>query len=176
MPGNITLTQILRISLAAVALLLPALPAAAQSGASYIAPAEIDRAVEQFTGQPAGSIGGATTPADPRLRLRACKAPLALEWHGVPGRTVAVSCPAHQGWRIYVSILNTAAAAQSGPAIKRGETVTLLVRGHGFSVQRQGEATSSGKVGDWISVRTGRRADPVRARVERPGLVVIPTG
>ena len=51
-----------------------------------------------------------------------------------------------------------------------------MVRGRGFSVQQPGEAMEGGAVGDWIFVRTARKAEPLRARIERPGLAVIPAG
>jgi flagella basal body P-ring formation protein FlgA len=34
----------------------------------------------------------------------------------------------------------------------------------------------SGAAGDWIMVRTSRKAEALRARIERPGLAVIPAG
>lgn len=153
-----------------------AAPAAAQSqGQADLA--QIDRLVEGFTGQPVGTTGGARAPVDRRLRLAACAAPLALDWYGTPGKTVAVSCEGAGGWRIYVNILApTQAAKSSAPVIARGETVTIAVRGRGFTVQRQGEAMEAGAEGDWIKVRTAPDAPPVRARIERPGLVVIPAG
>jgi flagella basal body P-ring formation protein FlgA len=51
-----------------------------------------------------------------------------------------------------------------------------MVRGRGFSVQQQGEAMESGAVGEWIFVRTARKAEALRARIERPGLAVVPAG
>ena len=36
------------------------------------------------------------------------------------------------------------------------------------------QAVEGGAVGDWIFVRTARKAEPLRARIERPGLAVIP--
>jgi flagella basal body P-ring formation protein FlgA len=50
----------------------------------------------------------------------------------------------------------------------------IAVRGRGFSVQQPGEAVEGGAVGDWIFVRTAPKAEALRARIERPGLVVIP--
>lgn len=160
--------------LAFVALL--AGPANAQSqGQADLA--QIDRLVEGFTGQPVGTLGGARAPVDRRLRLAACAAPLALDWYGTPGKTVSVSCTGPGGWQIYVNVLApTQSAKSAAPMIARGETVTIAVRGRGFTVQRQGEAMEAGAEGDWIKVRTAPDAAPVRARVERPGLVVIPAG
>ncbi len=170
--------------------LAPALVAAAPAHASAlpqvtISPAEIDRAVINFTGAMPGEPGGARLPADPRLRLAACAAPLMLDWHTAQRTSIKVECQAGPSpWRIFVAVAppsgsappNVAAtrAAAAAPAVKRGDAVTIMVRGSGFSVQQQGEATEGGAVGDWIFVRTARKADPLRARIERPGLVVIP--
>lgn len=170
--------------------LAPALLAAAPVYASAlpqgtISPSEIDRAIINFTGAMPGEPGGARLPADPRLRLSACAAPLALDWHTAQRTSIKVECQAGPSpWRIFVAVAppsgpaaGFSAAAQTSaaaPAIKRGDAVTIMVRGRGFSVQQQGEATEGGAVGDWIFVRTARKADPLRARIERPGLVVIP--
>lgn len=165
----------MRLAILALAVAIAA-PASARSAGSTD-PAEIDRLVAGFTGQPIGAVGGARAPVDRRLRLAACAGPLALDWYGTPGKTVAVSCPDPGGWQIYVNVLASAPAAKtSAPIVARGETVTIAVRGRGFTVQRQGEAMEAGAEGDWIKVRTGPDAAPVRARIERPGLVVIPAG
>jgi flagellar basal body P-ring formation protein FlgA len=39
---------------------------------------------------------------------------------------------------------------------------------------KPGEAMENGAVGDWIDVRTSRKGEALRARIERPGLAVIP--
>lgn len=143
---------------------------------AYTPPEAIDRAVMGFTGAMIGQPGGARLPADPRLRLAACSGPLALAWHNPARTSVQVQCPGPAPWRIFVAVMpdaNTAPGSGS-VAIKRGDNVTIAVRGRGFSLQQAGEATQSGSVGDWIFVRTARRAEPLRARIERPGLVVIP--
>jgi flagella basal body P-ring formation protein FlgA len=153
-----------------------AAPAVAQAPA-ITDPAQIDRLVEGFTGQKTGVVGGARAPVDRRLRLAACAEPLILDWYGTPGQTVSVSCAGAGGWRIYVNLLGAVSAAKSTtPMIAKGETVTVAVRGRGLTVQRQGEAMEAGAEGDWIKVRTSPDAAPLRARVERPGLVVIPAG
>lgn len=136
----------------------------------------IDTLVEQFTGHKAGTPGGARAALDPRLRLRPCTAPLALDWHGSARHSVSVSCPDPQGWRIFVNLSAPSGAGAAGRSVvvRRGETVAVAIRGRGFTIQRQGEAQGSGAVGEWIPVRTEPQADPIRARIERPGLVVIP--
>lgn len=153
-----------------------AAPAAAQEAShrQFTDPAQIDKAVAQFTGAPIGAIGGARTPTDRRLRLAYCSGPLLLEWHGQTRATVKVQCPDAGGWRIFVATRPAPQAAQPQQVIKRGDAVTVMVKGRGFSVQHSGEATESGAVGDWIEVRTARRADPIHGKIIRPGLVVIP--
>lgn len=156
-------------------------PAEAQARAGgVIDPATIDSAVAAFTGAPVGAPGGARTPSDPRLRLAACAAPLAVSWH-TPARTaVAVECPGPTAWRVFIAVAAAqgpaAAAAAAPPVVKRGDALTVVVRGRGFSVQQAGEAMEAGSLGEWITVRTSRKGEPLRARIERPGLAVIPAG
>ena len=153
-------------------------PAQAQ-GQAMTDPASIDRAVAAFTGAAIGAPGGARVPTDPRLRLSGCGGPLAVSWHTAARTAVQVECPGPTSWRIFVAITPLggnpgSAAARPAPAVKRGDAITVMVRGPGFSVQQPGEAMEAGAVGDWIVVRTARKADPLRARIERPGLAVIP--
>lgn len=142
---------------------------------SYTDPAEIDRAVSAFTGAQIGEPGGARAPADRRLRLAACGEPLDVRWHGRARTSVAVACPGPQSWRIFVAT-DAPRQATAARAVERGDTVTVVVRGRGFTVQQAGEAMEHGAVGDWIEIRTTRGADPLRARIERPGLAIIPVG
>jgi flagella basal body P-ring formation protein FlgA len=153
--------------------------AEAQSRAASTDPAAIDRAVAAFTGAAIGTPGGARMASDQRLRLAGCEGPLAVSWH-TPARTaVQVECPGPSAWRIFVAIAPSsggAPAARAAPVVKRGDAITVLVRGRGFSVQQPGEAMQAGAIGEWIEVRTSRKADALRARIERPGLAVIPAG
>ena len=139
-------------------------------------PAMIDRAVADFTGAAIGTPGGARAATDARLQLAACAGSLAVTWHTAARNAVQVECPGPVSWRIFVAITpaSGAAAARAAPAIKRGDALTIMVRGRGFSVQQPGEALQAGAVGDWIEVRTSRKGEPLRARIERPGLAVIP--
>lgn len=160
-------------------MLLPLCDPPAEAQGRVTDPAEIDRAVAAFTGAATGAPGGARVPADPRLRLAACGGALAVSWH-TPARTaVQVECPGPSSWRIFVAVAPAQggpAAARAAPAVRRGDALTIMVRGRGFSVQQAGEAMEAGGVGDWIFVRTGRKAEGLRARIERPGLAVIPAG
>jgi flagella basal body P-ring formation protein FlgA len=64
---------------------------------------------------------------------------------------------------------------QFGEAIiKRGENVSILVRGKGFTLTRQGAAVEDGAEGQWIKVRASdQRTETLRALVLRPGHVGI---
>lgn len=152
-----------------------AAPVTAQDASGSV-PARIDAAVAQFTGQPIGTAGGARQPVDRRLQLAACGSPFMLDWYGTPGRTVKVECPDGRGWRVFVNLVpqpQAPGAQATRPVIKRGDSILLVVKGHGFTIQRQGEAAEAGSVGDWIEVRTSREAQPVRARIEQGGVAVL---
>lgn len=165
-----------RLTPLALPMLLPLCDPAAEAREATD-PTAIDRAVMAFTGVAIGQPGGARMATDPRLQLAACAVPLAVSWHGQARTAVAVECPGPAGWRIFVAIAaDGSAAARAAPAVKRGDALTIMVRGRGFSVQQTGEAMEPGAVGDWIVVRTSRKAEPLRARIERPGLAVIPAG
>jgi flagella basal body P-ring formation protein FlgA len=142
-------------------------------------PLEIDRAVAAFTGAAVGAPGGARLAADRRLQLAACAGPLAVSWHTTARTAVQVECPGPGGWRIFLATnpaAGAAGAAKAAPAVKRGDALTIVVRGRGFSVQQPGEAVEAGGIGEWILVRTSRKAEPLRARIERPGLALVPAG
>lgn len=180
MKPNIT-PQRLELRLFATALVVAALPlfavlaSAKESGASgFTDPAEIDHAVAQFTGARIGEVGGARLPADRRLRLASCAVPLDVNWHGRAQSIVQVECPGPESWRIFIATRSAAPAPAAANVIARGDPVTVVVRGHGFSVQQSGEAMESGAIGEWIAIRTAARTDAIRARVERPGLAIIP--
>ncbi|MEM8724229.1 MAG: flagella basal body P-ring formation protein FlgA [Pseudomonadota bacterium] len=161
-----------------VPLFSPAMATDDTAANGFTDPRDIDRVVASFTGAGVGQIGGARVPADRRLRLARCDQPLMASWHGRSESTVRVECPSANGWRIFIATRPLPQAAQPQRVVKRGDPVTVIVRGRGFSVQQSGEATENGAVGDWIGIRVGgrnaRNADPIRARIERPGLAIIP--
>ena len=167
-----------RLSPLALPILLPLCDPVAQAR-GMTDPAMIDRAVAAFTGAATGAPGGARGPSDARLQLAACAAPLAVSWHTAARTAVQVECPGPTEWRIFVAVTPAAGApgaVRAAPAIKRGDALTIMVRGRGFSVQQAGEAMQAGAVGDWIDVRTSRKGEPLSARIERPGLAVVPAG
>lgn len=155
-------------------------PAGAQTIRASTDPGAIDRAVTAFTGAAIGAPGGARMASDPRLQLAPCAAPLAVSWHTAARSAVAVECPGPTPWRVFVAISPSQAAAAAPrpatPAVKRGDALTVVVRGRGFSVQQPGEAMEAGAVGEWIEVRTSRKGQALRALIERPGLAVVPAG
>jgi flagellar basal body P-ring formation protein FlgA len=135
----------------------------------------IDAAVAAFTGTGAGQPGGAVMPVDRRLRLAPCYSSLVASWHGTRQDNVMVRCPDPGGWRLFIATSgNGRQEAAAPPAVARGEAVTISVAGDGFAVSQSGEAMEAGPLGGWIRVRTSVKAVPIRARIERPGLVVVP--
>ena len=159
---------------AAVMLVAPNWVSTAHAQPRFIDPVQIDRSVENFTGQPAGSIGGARSPADPRLRLALCGNPLNVTWHGNLKNTVRVACEGRSPWHIFMAVRAAPKSVKAAKIIQRGDSVTIAVEGRGFTVRRPGEAQQAGAIGDWIAVKTSRKAKPVSAKIVRPGLVVIP--
>lgn len=143
--------------------------------------AVIDSAVAGFTGAAIGVPGGAMTAVDRRLRLKPCAAPLALSWRGARRDSVLVQCPDAGGWKLFVPVRARPAAVPAEaepPAVTRGDSVSIVVQGAGFSISRPGEALESGSAGVWIRVRPDtanpRGGDTFRARVIRPGVVFLP--
>jgi len=153
-------------------------PAGGQANAGLPAPFAnldaIDAEIAGFAGHTIGQTGGASMPVDRRLRLNACRSPLALSWRMPRRDSVMVECPDAGSWRLFVPVHQ----AESGAtAVARGEAVTIALLGDGFSVSQAGEAMDAGAVGDWIRVRglkNGQaQGDTMRARVSRPGEVVV---
>ncbi len=140
----------------------------------------IDRKVARFTGAAIGEPGGARMPVDRRLRLRSCAADLYVAWHTARKDTVLVRCTDTGGWRLFVPVQQRprVQAEAALPVIRRGDPLTIMVEGTGFSVSRHGEALEAGPAGAWIRVRpvNGRRhgQDTLRARIVRPGIVSLP--
>ncbi len=166
---------------AAAAIALHGQTAAAQGQApAYTDPRAVDAAIADFVGAANGEPGGARHVVDRRLKLSVCSAPLALDWHGKRRDTVKVGCPDRGGWQIFVAIAPAAGEAgeqaETVPIVNRGDAVSIMVRGNGFSVTQAGEALEGGAAGDWIRVRPTETRDALHARVERPGLVIVPAG
>ncbi len=131
----------------------------------------IERQVAAFAeGDPADPTS-TLIPVDRRLRLSACATALELAWPGTRRDSVLVRCPQPGGWKIYVRLLagSTTRAAMT-PVVMKGDSVTVMLRGPGFSVSQSGEAMEPGAVDSWVRVRVGKDGE-MRARVLRPGVV-----
>lgn len=145
------------------------------AAAAFADLAAIDRAVEDFIGAPPGNEGGAQAPVDRRLRLSPCPTPLVLSWRTARHDTVVVECRQGQGWRLFVPVRTVAQVASTEILIRRGDPVSLTLSGPNFSISQPAEALDPGGTGAWIRVRgLGAKAQPMRARIVRAGLVVIP--
>lgn len=168
-------------ALLACALAATTAPAFAQ-GADFADPAALDAEVAAFTGAAIGTPGGARAPVDRRLRLARCTAPLQLAWHGRAADMVQVACPAGTGWRIFVPVASagqpsaTLSSGQGQQVVEKGQVLTIVVAGRGFSVSQQGEALEGGAIGAWIRIRPEGNREPVRARIETPQRAIIPLG
>lgn len=153
--------------------------AAAVSG-NFADLSAIDRQVAAFTGAGVGEVGGALTPVDRRLRLQPCLGGVALSWRTTLQDSVVVQCGDANGWRLFVPVKRpvAAVAAAQANAVNRGDAVSIAVSGDGFTVSQPGEAMEAGPIGAWIRVRPvsvgSASAEPMRARIERPGLVTLP--
>lgn len=159
----------------AAALTLAAMPAAAAAQSVGEADlSEIDREIAAFTGAAIGSPGGARAPIDRRMRLARCGAGLHLSPYGIRQDSVAVQCPG--GWRIFVPLVRSIKASAAADLIGRGDQVSIVLEGRGFSVTQSGEAMEAGGEGDWIRIKPPGAGDPIRAKVVSPGRVTIPTG
>jgi flagella basal body P-ring formation protein FlgA len=139
--------------------------------------AAIDAQVASFTGHATGQSGGASMPVDRRLRINACRSPVAVSWRAGRRDSVLVECPDPGSWRLFVPVRQAEAGAAGAVAIARGESVNIAVVGEGFSVSQAGEAMDSGSIGDWIRVRGLKngtaQGEPMRAQITRPGTVEV---
>ncbi|MBS7671307.1 flagella basal body P-ring formation protein FlgA [Croceicoccus gelatinilyticus] len=143
---------------------------------------DLDRKIAAFTGAQIGEPGGPVQTVDKRLRLKDCASEPELSWRDENEQTLVVRCPQAGGWRLYVPVRANDAPGSAGvapTAVHRGDAVSIAISGQGFSISRPGEAMEDGAVGDWIKVRpatTGRqRADIMRARITKPGVVTLAT-
>ncbi len=130
----------------------------------------VEYQVAAFLGVSPAAAGSAFMPVDRRLRLSACPAPLAISWYGTRQQSVLVQCPQPGGWKIYVRTMGNSMAPVAMPVIKRGDAVTVTLRGPGFSISQSAEALEQGAVGEWVRIRVGKDSE-MRAEVLRPGTV-----
>jgi flagella basal body P-ring formation protein FlgA len=170
-------------TLSFLALALAASPAAAQNFQSTTL---IDKAVAGFSGHAIGETGGARTAVDARLKLAVCPM-VSLNWRTDSHDSVVVTCPDPQ-WRIFVPMLMpasapapaTSTAPAAAPAakapiiIKRGDPVTVVAGENGFSVTRDGVATTDAAAGARVLIRVQDGKPPIQAIAVEPGKAVIP--
>ena len=166
--------------LLSIALIVAATPAAAQNFQSTMM---IDKAVAGFAGHPIGETGGARTAVDTRLKLATC-AMVSLNWRTDSHDSVVVTCPDPQ-WRLFVPMLMPAsappaatpaapvAAAKAVIVIKRGDPVTVVAGDGGFSVTRDGIATTDAAAGARVLIRVQEGKPPIQAIAVEPGKAMI---
>ena len=159
-----------------IGLSLAACPASAQGVQSA---ALIDKAVAGFTGHRIGEAGGARAAVDTRLKLAACPM-VSLAWRTDSRDSVIVTCSDPQ-WRIFVPVLLPVStptpatpAAKLAIVIKRGDPVTLVAGESGFSVTRDGIATTDAVAGARVLIRVQDGKPPIQAIAVEPGKAMIP--
>jgi len=164
-----------------LALALAAAPVTAQTFQSTTL---LDKAVAGFTGHGIGETGGARSEVDTRLKLAPCPM-VSLSWRTELHDAVVVTCPDPQ-WRIFVPVMMPASpapaatpaaavvAAKAPIVIKRGDPVTVVAGDGGFSVTRDGIATTDAAAGARVLVRVQDGKPPIQAIAVEPGKAVIP--
>lgn len=169
-------------TLSFIALMLAANPAVAQNFQSTTL---IDKAVAGFTGHAIGESGGARTAVDARLKLAACPM-VSLNWRTDSRDSVVVTCTDPQ-WRIFVPVMMPArpapaatpaaaavTAVKAAIVIKRGDPVTVVAGDGGFSVTRDGIATTDAAAGARVLIRVQDGKPPIQAIAVEPGKAMIP--
>lgn len=172
----------IRFPVALLALCATPFAAVAASASEFQDLEALDVAVAASMGADIGQPGGARAKVDRRLKLKAC--PDVPTVSGPVLGAAVVRCQPI-GWSIRVPLTMQAAAAP-GPAlgrssntardaVARGQAVRLVVEGNGFALSRTMIADRDGKIGDMISVRSDRRAQPILVRVIGMGEVAVPS-
>ena len=171
----------IRVLLASCLIVAAATPAAAQT---FQSTTMIDKAVAGFAGHAVGETGGARTTVDTRLKLTACPM-VSLNWRTDSHDSVVVTCSDPQ-WRIFVPMLMPAsappaataaapvAAAKAAIVIKRGDPVMVVAGEGGFSVTRDGIATTDAAAGARVLIRVQEGKPPIQAIAVEPGKAMIP--
>ena len=138
-------------------------------------PAAIDRAVSAFVAGATGMENARARPVDRRLRLAACRSPLALAWHGGARGTILVQCPEPGGWRLFVPAPGAGerTGQHGAPVVNRGDPVSIRIAGRGFAVTTTGEALEAGQVDQWIRIRPIGAKASLRGQVVGAGLVAV---
>lgn len=121
-----------------------------------------------------GQPGGPATGIDRRLKLAAC--PTRPAFDAPVMNAVAIRCPA-TGWRIRVPLTrgdtSPAAIAAAAPVVQRGDAVSVIASGAGFTVSQSGIAQEKGAPGARIRVKMDPKKPPIYAEVVAQGEVRI---
>ena len=167
--------------------MIVALLLAAAAPAAFQDIAALDRAVAGFTGHALGEEGGARTPIDARLRLRACPM-AAIAWRSDAHDAVTISCTGPD-WRLFVPVrrsvpvANVAAAAaaprvvppvKAEPVIRRGDPVVIEAGSEGFAISREGVAMADAAPGARFMVKVDDTRTPVQAIAVASGRATLP--
>ncbi|MES2754047.1 MAG: flagella basal body P-ring formation protein FlgA [Pseudomonadota bacterium] len=153
------------------------------AAATFQDTAALDRAVAGFTGNAVGTMGGARTAVDARLKLAQCPT-LALAWRTPAQDAVVVRCAGPE-WRIFVPVMMpatqpVAAAARPAatiavaPVIRRNDPVTIEAGTPGFSITREGVALGDAAPGARFLVRVEGGKGPVQATAVAAGRATLP--
>lgn len=112
--------------------------------------------LDQLDGQvgvAAQSMGSTAAPVDRRLRLARC--PQGVQIETADARSLAVRCPA-LGWRLRVPLTTapaTIAATAKALLVRRGDPLTVLSNGGGFTIETAGIAGEDGALGANVRVK-----------------------
>lgn len=134
----------------------------------------LDRQVASYLGAGVGDVGGAHASIDSKLKLKRCAN--AVEISETSRNALLVSCR-DLGWRIFVPIrLGSNGNSRSNsvsdePLVQRNQPVTLVIRRSNFSISYGVIAQKSGGMGEYIPVRSDRKAKELMARISGPGEV-----
>lgn len=171
-----------------ILLLAMASPLSATAPRAFQDTAALDRAVVAFAGHGIGDEGGARTPIDTRLRLAACPM-VSMAWRSDSHDAVVVTCTGPE-WRMFVP-MKLAMVAPRGAAplvitpsevaalkpvyvIKRGDPVTISAGSPGFSITRDGVATSDAVAGGRFLVKVDAAKAPIQAVAIATGRATLP--
>lgn len=136
----------------------------------------LDRQVASYLGANVGDAGGAHAVIDPKLKLKRCAN--AVELSNTNRNAVLVSCP-EIGWRIFVPVRlgghgsDQSSSVAAEPLVQRNQPVTLVIRRSNFSISYGVIAQKSGGMGDYIPVRSDRKAKELMARISGAGEVEL---
>lgn len=134
----------------------------------------LDRQVASYLGAEVGDAGGAHAAIDSKLKLKRC--PSAVDISETNRSALLVSCR-DLGWRIFVPVRlgnngnNRDTGVSEEPLVQRNQPVTLVIRRSNFSISYSVIAQKSGGMGDYIPVRSDRKAKELMAKISGPGEV-----